>query len=372
MTATLLPLLVLGAALPARLEVRVTAAAPGGGADLEDAGLSGALAQALIDAGLPATRAHDSGAPCHEGCLSVRVQRTAARRFVVEVRAPGDSARAQLQLAAGASSFDLAHALAIEVEVLSARTHARRRRPPRAAPVMAAAGETHTAPVIADDAPVPAAAPASPEAARTSGPAPVRFAGDDDATLPHSPIDDAPAVQAAPPPRAPTVDDARLGLDVAALVLAAPPGDHHLLMYGSTVGARLRLGQNGDVRAGIAFLHPERQSRAGIRYQRELQPMELVVASSLPRLRALRVGVGAQATLASGEESGRERPSSWAFGPIGRLEYRHAIRSFALLAALQIAMHPPRWHTGPRDPLPLAGVPPLTMSAGLGLEFTIF
>jgi hypothetical protein len=162
-----------------------------------------------------------------------------------------------------------------------------------------------------------------------------------------------------------------MGLDVAALLLAAP-GDDHLLMRGSTVGARVRIGRGADVRAGIAFLRPERRSVGDTSFQRELLPLQLVVASQLPRLRALRVGVGAEAVLVGGEVSGRERPSSWALGAIGRVEYRHAIRSFALLAALQTALHPPPWRTGPRDPLPLAGVPLWTMSAALGLEFTIF
>jgi hypothetical protein len=194
----------------------------------------------------------------------------------------------------------------------------------------------------------------------------------DDGTLPYLPIDDAPAVQAvAPPAPAPTIADARLGLDVAALLLAAPGGDH-LLMHGSTVGARVRIGKSGDVRAGIAFLRPERRTQDGTLYQRELLPLQLVVANHLPRLPALRLGVGAEAVLVGGEESGRERPSSWTLGAIGRVEYRYAIRSFALLAAVQTALHPRPWRTGPRDSLPLAGLPAWTVSTALGLEFTIF
>jgi hypothetical protein len=100
------------------------------------------------------------------------------------------------------------------------------------------------------------------------------------------------------------------------------------------------------------------------------------VASELPRVPALHVGVGLEAVLVSGEVAGRDGPSDWSLGAIGRIEYRHAIRSFALLAAAQAALHPPPWRTGRADkssnPSPMTDMPPWTMGAALGLEFTVF
>jgi hypothetical protein len=361
-----------------RLEVRVTEPAARGGApdvdtDVEDAGLTGALAQALVDAGLPATRARvgAADAPCGDGCLRVLVQRTGAQRFVVDVRATGQSSRALVQLNASASAFDLAHALAIQVEVLADRTHAARRRTAHAArAVRAALASTDDAGPA--DATAPAGTPAdSAPADQVVAPgavAPARA----DATPPSRSPDEPPTVRTAP--GAPGARDARLAIDVSALVLAAPDGD--LFMHGATVGTRVRIGHAGQVRAAIALLRPQRRSLVNTPYQRELLPLELVISGEVPRVPALHVGVGLEAVLVSGEVAGRDGPSDWSLGAIGRIEYRYAIRSFALLAAVQAALHPPPWRTGREDqspsPSPMADMPPWTMGAALGLEFTVF
>jgi len=358
----------------AQLEVRVTAPDPGGEAgDVEDASLTGALAQALIDAGLPALRARDGGAPCRDGCLRVHVRRLAAQRFLVEVRASArSSARAQLQLGAAAAAFDVAHALAIEVEALVERTRAQRARAARPAALITASDATPATPPVTSDAPPSAVVSADGESPQPLGALRRdRRQASDDSTLTSLSVAETPA-QVAPPsaPSAP-VDDARVALDVAAMMLASP-GDDHLFMLGSTVGARVRIAPGGELRAGIAFLRPERRWLAGTSYRRELLPLQLALSGQVPQLPALRLGVGVEGILVGVDESGHERPSSWSLGALGRTEYRYAIRSFALLAAAQAALHPASWHTGPRDPQPLAGMPSLTVSLALGLQFTIF
>jgi len=109
-----------------RFEVSVTAPDRSAGGDVEDASLTGALAQALIDVGLPALRASDYAAPCGDGCVGVLVQRLADQRFLIEVRASAEAVRAELELGP-ASPFDVAHALAIQVEMLADRLLQRRK-----------------------------------------------------------------------------------------------------------------------------------------------------------------------------------------------------------------------------------------------------
>src|SRR4029079_6798926 len=107
----------------ARAEVRVTASDRDGNAD---AGLASALAQALVDAGLPAAPGRRSRGECRDECVGVSVRKTDTGGFMIEVRARGELALELVRVDPGASSFDRVHALAIEVELLAARAH-----PPR-------------------------------------------------------------------------------------------------------------------------------------------------------------------------------------------------------------------------------------------------
>ena len=157
--------------------------------------------------------------------------------------------------------------------------------------------------------------------------------------------------------------EARVALNVAALMLVGTSGG--LFMHGSTLGVRVLFGRRLDLRAGISFLRPEDGT-----YHRELLPLQLSATIDVPRLSGLRAGGGVEAVLVSGDEGARDSPSAWSLGAIGRLEYRHAIRSFALMSSVQAALHPRSWSTG--DLAPALAIPPWTLAASLGLEFRIF
>ena len=86
----------------------------------------------------------------------------------------------------------------------------------------------------------------------------------------------------------------------------------------------------------------------------------------------LRAGVGLEASVVDIEDAGREYPSSWSLGALGRAEYRYAIHRFALLGAVQAALHPAAWRTGPRHLRSASSLPPWTLSLALGMKFTIF
>jgi len=364
MTALLLASLLAGAPPPvgegARADLRVTAIDAAGGAD---AGLASALAQALVDAGLPA--APERGAPgdCRNECVHVSVRKTEDRGFVIEVRGQGDAALEPVRPDPSASPFDQVHALAIEVELLAERMRAARRLHGRPAAVAVSQPPLAPAPAvavaIAEDAP---AAPAQPE------PAPMPIA-DVPAPAPAPPAGHAvPAVEQTAQPKAAPADE-RLALNVAAMVLGGTSGD--LFMHGSTLGLRLRLTHRLDARASICLLRPENVVQQGTAYHLELLPLALSAAFEIPGVPALRAGGGLEALLVTGDRDDRDGPSYWAFGPTARVEYRYAIRSFALLTAVQAALHPAPWSAG-RDDGPRVAIPLWTVGASLGLEFKVF
>jgi hypothetical protein len=152
-------------------------------------------------------------------------------------------------------------------------------------------------------------------------------------------------------------------------MLVAPSGG--LAMHGSTLGVRMAVGPRFDLRAGISFLRPQYGEREGVSYHRELFPLQLSTTLALPHLPSLRAGGGVEAFLVSGEEAGRDVAPAWSLGGTGRIEYRHAIRSFALMSSLHAAFHPASWNTN-RDPGPLFAIPSWTLGASLGLEFRIY
>jgi hypothetical protein len=177
-----------------------------------------------------------------------------------------------------------------------------------------------------------------------------------------------PAVQQPAQPKAAPADE-RLALNVAAMVVAGSSGD--LLMHGSTLGLRLRLTHRLDARASISLLRPENVQQQGKAYHLELLPLALSAAYEIPGVPALRAGGGVEAMLVTGDRDNSDGPSYWAFGPTARVEYRYAIRSFALLSAVQASLHPGSWSAG-RDDGPRVAIPLWTMGVSLGLEFKVF
>jgi hypothetical protein len=176
------------------------------------------------------------------------------------------------------------------------------------------------------------------------------------------------ALQEQAQPRAAPANE-RMALNVAAMVLAGTAGG--LFMHGSTVGIRLRVTHRLDARASLSLLKPQNISHQGDAYRLEMLPLALAAAVEMPGVPGLRLGGGVEGLLIGGERSGREAGLYWSIGPIGRLEYRYAIRTFALMASLQAALHPASWNTA-GNAGPLVTVPPWTIGASLGLEFRIF
>jgi hypothetical protein len=346
----------------ARADLRVTAADASGGAD---AGLASALAQALVDAGLPA--APDRGAPgdCRNECVHVSVRKTEDRGFVIEVRGRGDLALEPVRPDPNASPFDQVHALAIEVELLAERMHAPRRR--HARPAAVAASQPPPAPPRAVAVAIDEGAPAAPAEPELAAPPVVDEPAPTPAAAP--PADHAvPAVEQTAQPKAAPADE-RLALNVAAMVLAGTSGG--VLMHGSTLGLRLRLTHRLDARASICLLRPQNVEQQGTAYHLELLPLAATAAYEIPGVPSLRAGAGVEALLVTGDRDDRDGPSYWAFGPTARVEYRYAIRSFALLSAVQAALHPASWNAG-RDDGPRVAIPLWTVGVSLGLEFKVF
>jgi hypothetical protein len=317
------------------LQVRVTASDSGGA---DDRGLASALSQALVDAGLAA---QPSDRVCPERCLRVTVRKTPQDLFLVEVRSRDQVAETSLHLDPSASPFDRAHALAVQVELLADQARSPRRRPPQ--PSIVAITNEKAPPLSAAPRP-PAEGPPLPPRAEPP-----------------------PAIAGQPAPPAPPPEE-RLALNVAATSLIGSSGD--LLMHGATVGVRLRVSHRIDVRAGITLLRPQRTRAEGIFLRRELLPLQLATTVELPGLPSFRAGVGIEALSISADSPAREMPSAWSPGALGRVEYRHPIRSFSLLASMQVAYHHPSWIAiGGENPWFV--IPSWTLAAALGLEFRV-
>ncbi len=350
-----------------RADIRVAVTDEGGAADV---GLADALARTLAEAGLTASPAHRRSGDCGDECVYVSVRKLPERGFVVEVRARREVARAPVRLLPSASPFDQVHALAIEAELLAERV-----RPPR----RKQAPKT----VITSAQPAPAPTPAEDVATATDErPAlmsPDLYSSRAEISTSDGAIAARPTAFVAPgavsasleqaqPQVAPA--DERLALNVAGMVLADPAGD--LFMHGATLGIRLRVTRRVDVSAFFTGMAAQKVVRQGEAYQLDMFPLALAAAVEIPSLPSLRLGGGVEGLVISAERSGLDaRWQYWSIGPIARLEHRYAIRTFALMSSLQVALHPTSWTTADSAG-PLVTIPPWTVGAALGLEFKLF
>ena len=324
------------------------------GAGTFDADLTSALIGALADTGLAATSADTDSAFLCPGCISAAVHRTAPRRFVIEVRAGDKASRTSVELDANASSFDVAHALAIEVEMLTddvrktqraAATRGRERAPRPSSP------SSRPIALTSESVPGEAVSPAP----KVSLPAPAV---------------QVPTTQASPelatkPLPAPTPTETRLALSIGATTLIGTTGD--LFVYGLAVGARVALGPRVDLRAGFSMLGPQRSSVDGVPFTREVRTIALSSTIRLPHFTRLRAGGG----LESMYVITNEKDAAWSVGMVGKVEARYAIHNFALLAAAQAAYHPAGWRRAMATPESFLA-PPWTVGATLGIEFRLF
>jgi hypothetical protein len=328
----------------------------------DDVGLTNALIAALGDAGVQAIRAHGDPETCRARCLQVAVHRADPTRFIVDVRVHAVSRRLTVQLDPTAPRFDQIHALAIEVELLAERARARKPRPVPTAMVDTAAGGAEVGAKVeaADDAEDPPAETRTgdpndqPDAAHAAKPpvAPPSAPSATVETIQHTPT---------PAPR-----PADLALNVAATVLAGTSGDP--FMHGFSIGLRLRFTDQIDARLGAALLKPQNEHQGGVSFHRDIMPLHLVVESETPGVPNLHVGLGVEAFVIEIEQNDRNFLS---VGAVGRIEYRYAIRSFALLSSLQAGFHPDDWSTVKEGSGPLFAFSRWTLSVALGLEFNI-
>jgi len=345
------------AAARPRADIRVTVTDVGGAADV---GLADALARTLAEAGLTASPAHRPSGDCGDECVQVSVRKLDEHGFLVEVRARREVARAPVRLAPTASSFDQVHALAIEAELLTERV-----RPPRrkhGPKTMSASAQPAPAPSppedVATDADEPPPPPMSPDLHFSSAYTPTTAAAPGAVS----------AVLEQAQPRVVPADE-RLALNVAGMVLTDTAGE--LFMRGVTLGLRLRVTRRLDASAFFTGMKAQNVVRRGDAYQLDMFPFALAAAVEIPGVPTLRVGGGVEGLLVGGERSGREPPPYWSIGPIVRVEHRYAIRTFALMSSLQLALHPASWNTA-GNAGPLVTVPQWTLGASLGLEFKLF
>jgi hypothetical protein len=169
----------------------------------------------------------------------------------------------------------------------------------------------------------------------------------------------------APPPAA--VRPTRLALEVAGTVLGGLSGD--LVTEGLTLGMRLPLAGWLDLRLRSGLLRPTRHRDHDGRYDRDLLPVDLMMTTTIPGLPGLRAGAGIGALHAGDDEAGAG--SVWAPGVTGRVEYRRAVGSFAVVAGLEAAWRP-RLARVTTAPDARFEVPAWVAAACLGMEFAVF
>jgi hypothetical protein len=159
----------------------------------------------------------------------------------------------------------------------------------------------------------------------------------------------------------------RLALEVAGTVLGGVTND--LFTGGISLGLRMPVGQRFDLRLRTALLRPARGEVDGLRYERDLLPVDAMVTTAIPRTPNLRAGAGVAAVRVTDDDP--RAGSVWAFGATGRAEYRLPVRGFAVTAALQGSLLPRAWRLiAARDGQ--FALPPWTLGASLGLEFPLF
>jgi hypothetical protein len=341
-----------------RADIRVTVTDVAGAADVV---LADALARTLAEAGLTASPAHRPSGDCGDECVHVSVRKLAEHGFLVEVRARREVARAPVRLAATASSFDQVHALAIEAELLTERvTPPRRKQGPKTTLIASAQPAPASSPAgdVATDAPAPPLSPTSPAVDSSSADTPTMLAAPGAVSA---------ALEQAQPRVAPA--DERWALNVAGMVLTDTAGD--LFMRGVTLGLRLRVTRRLDASAFFTGMKAQNVVHRGDAYQLDMFPLALAAAVDIPGVPTLRVGGGVEGLLVGGERSGQKPPQYWSIGPIARLEHRYAVRAFALMSSLQLALHPTSWNTAGNGG-PLVTVPQWTVGASVGLEFKLF
>jgi hypothetical protein len=312
------------------------------------------MARALTDVGLSAVAAADVPRGCGDRCVKVAVREIDDQSFAIEVLRGGQLARVVGRLPDGASEFDRAHAMAVQIEVLLERISAAPRPRPPACP-----------PSPTDQAPAVALA-ASPVAVALAMP-PV---GSDPATPASNP-----ATAAGPPTlaarvaaaTAPPAGTERLALEVSGTYFGGLSSD--LSTTGIGLGLRLPIGERLDLRTRTALLRPVWGKDQGLRFQRDLLPVDALVTSALPDLPSLRAGLGMAAVHVSDDDPLTR--SVWAFGPIARAEYRLPVRHFSFTAAIQGSFLPRAWRLmAARDRS--FSLPAWNIGASLGIEFPLF
>jgi hypothetical protein len=142
-----------------------------------------------------------------------------------------------------------------------------------------------------------------------------------------------------------------------------------LVTEGVTVGLRLPISELLDVRARTALLRPARGKDHGVRYDRDLLPLDLLLTTAVLPLTRLRAGVGVAAAHVTDDDAGAG--SVWLLGPSATAEYRLPFPSFSVTGGLQVSWLPRAWRVT-RAPDAHFEFPVWTLAASLGLEFRVF
>lgn len=316
-----------------------------------------AISRALVAEGVAVIAGPPSA--CGARCARVCVRQLDPSAYQVEVARLQDRREAQLSLAAQASFFERAHALALRARaLLDDLPSGESRRPPHKKSVRAATQAPSPAAQVAGPV-LPPAAPVS-EPPATSAP-PLVAPESKPATSPQ-------ALEAVPSSPAPA--PARwLRIALGSGVIAAAGRDDDLLAEGPSLWARAAFGPVFAARLSAGYLFSREGTGKGGPYRTQLLPVGLVVSVAHPALPALRAGAGVELlrVAASGD---RGEGSALLAGPLAEVEGRLPLRPFTLVLLARAALHHSQAIETDGGNV-LFHLPTVSIGATLGLEFDL-
>jgi hypothetical protein len=342
--------------------VQVTATDPGG---VELASLSDAVARALVVTGATVVVGPSAQVRCGPQCARLTVVKHSAVRYRLEARQSGRLAMGELQLPGGASSLDIAQALAIEARLLmrwptvpvleSARPRVATRDASTPAALVLNPSDEGAAPQ-----PVPGTAVAMvgglPPVPASLGPGPVSEG-------PRLPVPDptADAPHIVEPHR---VSD-RLAFSTSATVMHGLGSGFAAI--GLHIGARAAIVDGLEARLGISLLEPNRAEDAIGNLRTRARPITATLDAAVPGVNGLSAGVGAELLLV--EVDRRDGPpdaSAQSLGGRAQVELKRSLGHLSATLELYASMHPGGGTSGV-----LESFPRWSMGGSLGLLFPL-
>jgi len=327
--------------------VQVTATDPGGA---ELAGLSDAIARALVVTGATVVVGPSAQARCGVQCARLTVVKHSAVRYQLEARQSGRIVQGELQLPGGASSLDVAQALAIEARLLM--------RWPAEPAVQVARPRVAAREAINAVEPPPGAnpAPGTAVAMAMMPPPPPPIRGPEPAPEgPRLPVPD-PTAGSAPRVAEPHRVSDRLAFTTSATVMHGLGSGFAAI--GIHIGARAAIVDGLEARLGISLLEPNRAEDAVGDVRTRARPITATLDAAIPAVNGLSAGLGGELLLV--EVDRRDGPPDAAkhsFGGRAEIELKRSLGHVSATLQLYASMHPsggsagvlesfPRWSIG--------------------------